>query len=414
MVPTADHSAGPVARGDKRPSPAAIDSGEPIQVAVVAGEASGDAQAAALLDAARRGGASIEAWGIGGAALRAGGVELLYDSSAWGAIGVIESLRLVAPLLLALRRLRHELARRRPDVVLLVDFGYFNVRVARAAKRLGLPVFYYFPPGSWNRRRSAGDLPQLTDRIVTPFPWSAETLRAASADAYWVGHPLVEQLRPSGTTAALRREFGLAHRAPTVALMPGSRTAELRYHLPLVAGVARLLTERRTDVQFLVAAAPTVDPGALDRAFGRNVRRRVVAGRTADLLGASDLVLTKTGTSTLEAAILGLPMVTFYTGSWLMGVEYRLRGGKKRFPRIAMPNLLADDDLVTELRAEEATPERLAAEAESLLSAPERRQTLSRRLRELTAPLAAPAGSAVSAAAELLLEFVTTRRGARA
>jgi lipid-A-disaccharide synthase len=177
-----------------------------------------------------------------------------------------------------------------------------------------------------------------------------------------VGHPLAERL-PLGLPAAdARVRLGLDPAAPTVALLPGSRPHELRHHLPPLVGAARRIARQAAGAQFVIPCPESRDRELLVQRLPADLRVVVSDGGAGDALAAADVVLTKTGTSTLEAALLGRPMVTFYTGGLSMKVEYVLRGGRRALPRISMPNILADEDLVLELRSGEVTALRLAQE----------------------------------------------------
>src|SRR5436305_5422829 len=160
----------------------------------------------------------LQAWGVGGPALAAAGVDLLADSRHWGAIGVIEAVKVAFRLAAPLQWCLEALAQRRPDLVVLVDFGAFNKHLARRAHELGLKVFWYFPPGSWSRRARVGrELAECVDAVATPFPWSETLLREAGVNAHFVGHPLLDVARPCETRALFRRRLGVAEDAPLVA-----------------------------------------------------------------------------------------------------------------------------------------------------------------------------------------------------
>src|SRR5438094_2602222 len=219
-----------------------------LNIALFAGEYSGDVQGAALAQALRArcaapnaqrpgtraagGPNALTLWGIGGARMREAGVRLWFDSTHWAVMGTYEALKLAPRLLWVLSRVKRELLAQRPDVLVLIDFGAFNARAAAWAKRQGLRVFYYFPPGSWRRgplRPGPRSLPAVTDRIATPFPWSEAALREAGADAHFVGHPLLDIARPTMTREAFRELHGIPLDAPLVCYLPGSRRHELRY-----------------------------------------------------------------------------------------------------------------------------------------------------------------------------------------
>lgn len=451
--------------------------GRPLRIAIVAGEASGDQQGAALLDALRTIASprSVEAWGIGGGRMRAAGVELLYDSSLLGTIGIVAALTQVPLFIRALGDVRRQLAARKPDVLVLIDAGGFNVPLANWVKERNLcPVFYYFPPSSWRRtvRPPGGnpkrDLAAITDRIVTPFPWSADNLRAGGADAHFVGHPLLDIVRPQLQPDDFYERFGLDPRRQIIALMPGSRVMEIRHILPAMIGAAGEIARRIPSAQFTLALAPNIPRDMVEdivrreqKAGGRAVRLQLfmhqAGGKLAqiaqstltpvpqlatnegltlpvvkedenaeprdrtnpshaplvicedltyDVIARSDLVITKSGTSTLEAMILGKPMIIVYRGSAAMAVEWKLRKKRLNIQYVGMPNILADEMLFPELLQDDASPEAIARLALDMLLQPERLLALKERLLDVAhATLGEP--GAVQRTAELLYEIAT-------
>jgi lipid-A-disaccharide synthase len=408
-----------------------------FEIALFAGEPSGDLMAAALLREIfrqacgwRRTGSQplafrlpeasttgsgpsarpplLRVWGIGGLALREAGVQTLYDSTRWGAIGIAEALKLAPRLLGVFARTRRELARRRPDLVILVDFGAFNARLGRYARSIGLPVFYYFPPGSWRRDgRTAARLRDVADRVATPFPWSAENLRAAGIDAHFVGHPLVDAVLGAEPPAAVVRGARICY-------LPGSRTHEIRDNGSVMVDVARLLSERDPSLSHVVVQSPGVDADLFDRVFSeRPVRKSpspplfevAPAGDIHEVLAESDVVVTKAGTVTLEVALHKRPMVVFYRGSFLQELEYRLLHARRiRF--IAMPNILMERMICPELIQRAATPERVAALAWALLTDPLIRERTLHDLEAISTLLGPPGANA--RAARLALSLIPT------
>ena len=235
---------------------------------MLAGEPSGDRQGAALLTALRTLVAPrpVEAWGIGGHFMQEAGVRLLYNSEPWASIGIAQTLLRIPRLLQVQAEMKRMVKQDPPDALVLIDAGGFNVPIGRAAKASGVcPVFYYFPPGSWRRRVPAGTEPpgadanqplRLTDwadRVVTPFPWSETVLQERGMDAHFVGHPLLDLVKPTLTDTEFYERFGLDPHRPIVALLPGSRKGEIRYILPLLIGAAAEISHRIPGVQFVVA-----------------------------------------------------------------------------------------------------------------------------------------------------------------
>ncbi len=420
-MPTGNPRRGPApGAGEAKPRKR---SGDALRVFVVAGEASGDAQASHLLEALRQRIPGCRFEGVGGPQMRAVGVQTHFDSAAWGAIGFLESLKLVPRLLSAKREAVRLIRRSAPDLLLLVDFGAFNVRLARSVRSLVPRVAYYFPPGSWKRRPASPELAKLTDLVVTPFPWSAEALKAVGANAHFVGHPLLDTARPRMDAARFREVVGLKPERPTVALLPGSRAHELRALLPILAESAERLLVQCPEAQFVMALAPTVQVEDVARLTGRSLtpgrgeegpslagtlllsgegRCALVRNGTYDAMGAADVVLTCSGTATLEAALLEKPLVLFYRvqGASIVEGFFRRRG----IGRIGLPNILAQRQICPELIQEALTPDRLAAEALDLLQPSERRSRMVEDLRALKRQLGEP--GALDRAADLVADLL--------
>ena len=237
-------------------------SDKPLRIAMVAGEPSGDRQGAALLEALQRLAAPrrVEAWGIGGHLMAEAGVRITRNSDPWASIGIAEVLGKL-PLLLWVRgEFKRALKKDPPDALVVIDSGGFNVPLARWAKQNKIcPVFYYFPPGSWRRNAKVQtgkrNLAEAADRIVTPFPWSAQALQAGGADAHFVGHPLLDLVKPTLADDEFYSRFGLDPHRPVVALLPGSRRQEIQHILPPLLGGADEISRRIPGVQFVVALA---------------------------------------------------------------------------------------------------------------------------------------------------------------
>jgi len=376
-------------------------------LAIVAGEASGDLHGAALIQELRCRLPDLEVFGIGGLHLRQAGVDIRFDSSGWGAIGIVESLRLVPKLLWIFARWKQMLLKAKPDGIILVDFGAFNIRVARFAHSQGMRIFYYFPPGSWRKEpRNAAELASLTDLIVTPFPWHARALQRAGANAHFFGHPALDVLHPM-PKKSFCQEIGLDPAKPVVALLPGSRTAEVAHILKVMLAAATLIRRTVPDAQFLIPSASEQISRHIRsqvEAWDQNQKAipsiRILEGRAHDCLQAADLSLTVSGTATLEAAILHTPMIILYRGSWLMELEYIIR--KPKFDHIGMPNILADRRICPELIQNEATPERIAALALELITDPARSEAMRFALQEAVVCLGEP--GAIRKTADLLMK----------
>ena len=233
-----------------------------MNIAIFSGELSGDLIGGGLAQELRRLAPDAVLWGLGSDSMQAADVELLFDSATWGAIGIVEAVGKVPGLLLeVVPKVKRELQTRRPDVVVLIDFGAFNVRIARFCKQIGLKVCYYFPPGSWRRTGNRGaELARITDLLACPFPWAAERYRNLGANAVYVGHPIIERVKAQMTRAEFAAQFGMNPDNPIIGLLPGSRRHEVMHLTPILLAAARLIYKEVPDAQFVVGVANSISP----------------------------------------------------------------------------------------------------------------------------------------------------------
>lgn len=364
---------------------------------ISAGEPSGDVYAGELVARLRAARPDLDAFGLGGDAVAASGARLLAHVRDVAVVGLLEVLRHLGDLRALFDRLLAEADRERPDVAVLVDYPDFNLRLAAQLHRRGIPVVYYVSPQVWAWRR--GRLKQIrrhVSRMLVLFPFEEAIYREARVPVTFVGHPLVERLAPLADRDAFVRGIGLDPGRPLVAVLPGSRSREVAHHRPALRGAAELMRARRPDLQLVVAAAPGLSDDALE-----GIGLPIVRDRTQALLGAADAGIVASGTATVEAALLGLPMVVVYR---LSPVTYALGRPLVRLDRFAMVNLIAGRDVVPELIQGDFTPERVAAETLRLLDDPERREAMRRDLADVSARLGAPGAS--DRAAEAVAAFL--------
>ncbi len=328
------------------------------RVVIVSGEASGDLYGADLARHLKAQLPDMELWGVGGVRMQEAGVHLLADSRAWGAIGIIESLKVAPRVWRVFLRLKRALKRLQPELLVAIDFGAFNIPLCRWAKTQGMRVVYYMPPSSWRRDRQGRDLPAVADAVLTPFAWSAEILQAMGANAIRIRHPLLRLTHPSESRITFCQRLGLDPDRPIVALLPGSRHHEVRALTTLYARVASLLTERLPEVQFVLSVAPHFTPEYLHTLWADGQKQWVPTETrpVADMLAHADCAVVCSGTATLEAALLGTPMLIVYRGDALMNLEYRLRKRRLALEMIGLPNLILGRKIIPELIQEQATP----------------------------------------------------------
>jgi len=340
------------------------------RIFMVAGEPSADQHAAMLGEALLRE-RDVRLGGVGQSRMRAAGFDLFLDSSGWSGIGVVDSLRRVPRLLGRMRVLAAHLTAEPPDLLVPIDFGAFNARLLRRiGDQLPCPVLYYFPPRSWSRTADYARLAGLVDRVATPFPWSEGRLHEAGIDAAWVGHPVVDRIRPleGAERASLRTELGLDPARPLVGLLPGSRGMEIRCNGPQMLGAAQMIADEIDEAQFLLSVAPSVP----EEVLREQVRQHGLADRTALIAGvpeivqAADMAIVSSGTATLEAAAAGCPMLVVYRGTRLMSLEKHLRRFSVGF--VGIPNILANEEIAPELLDADAKAPVIARHALALLT----------------------------------------------
>jgi lipid-A-disaccharide synthase len=366
------------------------------RVVISAGEASGDAYGAALTRELRAILPDVDVAGAGGKRMSAEGVALLADSSHWGAISIMQSLRVLPRVRKGYGALKRALASGQPGLFVPIDFGYVNIRLARYARANGWKVLYFVPPGSWRRDRQGRDLPAVTDAIVTPFPWSAEILRGMGADAHWFGHPIKQLLHDVPGEHPDRQ--GLA-------VLPGSRSHEIMMNLPVLAVGLRDLPET---LDF--ALAPTADSATIARMWegisGRKNDRFHTSGAGGVLSGARAAVVCS-GTATLEAALCRTPLVVVYRLSSAMVAEARILQalGLFRMPKyIALPNILLDEQAVPELIQDDASPAAIREWVDRLLHDSDLREAQQQCFERLDEALGA--GDAITRTARLAAEML--------
>ena len=368
------------------------------------GEASGDLYAGALAAELRARAPAVEIFGFGGPRLAAAGGDLIGTFTGLTVTGLTEALRVIPRSYAMYRRLIAAARERRPDVFVAIDFPDFNFRLMAALHRLGVPIVYYVSPQLWAwRPRRMETMKRFVGKMLVIFPFEAALYARAGIPVEFVGHPLVELARPTQARTAFLGEYGLAADTLTVALLPGSRPNEIERIAPGILAALPLIRARVPRVQFVVARAPNL-PDALFAPFVREAGIAMIEGRTDDVLAASDVVITASGTATVQAALHERPMVVVYR---LSPLTYRLG---KRFLKVdtyAMPNLVAGRRIIPELIQDGFTPERVAEETVALLVDADRYARVQRDLRGVHERLGAPGAS--GRAADAILEVVFRR-----
>jgi lipid-A-disaccharide synthase len=339
----------------------------PPKILVSAGEASGDLYASLVVEELRRLAPGAEFFGCTGPRLRAAGVRTVVDAASLAVVGLLEVVSDIPRIHREYRKLLAAAAVERPDVAILTDSPDFHLRVARRLHRQGVPVVYLVAPQAWAWRK--GRVKQMRrdiSRLLCIFPFEEDFFTREGVNATYIGHPLAGLVRPSLSRDEFFRKHRLAAGRPLVSVLPGSRRGEAARHLPaLLDAAGRLYRERA--VNLVLPASSTTGAAFFEERLGLSAPGmiRVIEGESWDAMAHSDVALVASGTVTVEAALLGTPMVTFYKVaplSWLAG-RFLVR-----VPFYSMVNLIAGRAVVTELMQSRMTGEAIAREALRLLT----------------------------------------------
>jgi lipid-A-disaccharide synthase len=388
----------------------------PPQILISAGEASGDMYAGRLAtELVNRTGAHM--FGMGGERMREAGVELVAQSSDVAVSGISEVWSKLPELRRTMRRLTDEAAARQPQLAILTDFPSFHVRLARSLQRQNIRCVCFIAPQFWAWRPwRARMIAKRFVKALCIFPFEEEFYRKAGVAVAFIGHPLVDIVRPTMPRAAFLAQQGLDSSRPIVALLPGSRMNELQHNLPAILDGCGQIAKQKPGCQFVLALAPglnatlTSDGGSAGRTLriqsGTTARTfqvpltvdlHVAPALTYDVVGAATVAIVASGTATVETALLGTPMVVVYRVARLTELVVRTFVTTKY---VAMPNLIAGRGVVPELLQQDCTGQRIAAEIVRLLDSKTAREEMQQALAEVRAKLGP--GGAIERAAEII------------
>lgn len=369
-----------------------------MRILVSAGESSGDMYAAQLVRSLREHRNGITFFGCTGPRLREAGVDTVIDTGKLAVVGLAEVVSHLPGIYREYRRLLRVIRRNPPDAAILTDSPDFHLRLARHLKRLGTPVYYLVAPQVWAWRQ--GRVRQISERVkklFCLFPFEQPWFRDRGVDAYYIGHPLAAKVKPRWNKQQFFARHGLCPNIQTVALLPGSRAGEARRHMPDVLATVELL-RRRFRLQFILGTPHGFAQRGVYSIFRERISAlsiKVIEDESWDVLAHADLALAASGTVTVEAAVLGTPMVTFYkvtnlswrAGRWLVKVPY-----------LSMVNLIAGRLVVPEHIQMDMTAENLARSTATLLQEPGKAQQMRAELLQIKQLLTASADPLVTAA----------------
>jgi lipid-A-disaccharide synthase len=372
-----------------------------LKILISAGEASGDLYAATLAAELLRRHADLELFGCAGPRMRASGVRAVVEAESLAVVGLIEVVAHIPRIRREFHKLLAAARGERPALAILTDSPDFHLRLARRLKRMGIPVVYLVAPQVWAWRK--GRLPairQSVDRLLCIFPFEEPFFKEHGVPVTYIGHPLARLVRPSLGRAEFFQKHGLSEDRPLVALLPGSRQAEAARHMPALEAAAAEIA-RQAPVNLALGR-----PKISFREPNPATSIKVIEGETWDLLAHATVALAASGTVTVEAALLGTPLVTYYkvtAFTWFAGKFLA------DVPFYSMVNLIAGRAVIPELMQNEMTGERLATEALKLLNSPAAREEMRRGLAAVAEALTVPQDP-MERAADVVDQILATNR----
>ena len=376
------------------------------RILISAGEASGDIHAAAVTAAIKKIDSSAEVFGMGGDALRNAGGEVLFDIKDHGVMGFVEVLKKLPDLFKLRDDFEKVMDERKPDCLITVDYPGFNMKLAKLAHDKGIPVVSYIAPSAWAWHKSrAKKVAKIVDKVACIFPFEYDVYKEAGAPVEFVGHPLVDIVKPKMTREEAMAFAGKEEGKKLILLMPGSRLMEIEKMLPTLLEAAKLIKKQLPEVGFVMPRAGTIPVSLLEEKIKvSGLEVKITEGNNYDLFSVADLALATSGTVTLEAALCGLGSVIVYKTN---PVTYFIAKLVVNIPHIGLPNIVAAKSVLPELIQNDFTPAKVAQEALVLLES-ERNAKMKEDLAYVKERLGKP--GAVGRVAELVLKIAGEKR----
>lgn len=336
------------------------------RILIAAGEASGDLHASCLVKAMLELEPNLHFYGMGGEKLREAGGRIIFDISKLSVMGITEVIRHLGHIYHVFKWFKKSLKNDRPDLIILIDYPEFNLRLAKAAKGYNIPVLYYISPQIWAwRTKRIKKIGKLVDKMIVVFPFELSLYEREGVDVSFVGHPLLDIVKVKKSEEENVKRFGLDEQKKTIGLLPGSRLSEVKRILPPMIGAAQQLSKRFEHLQFILPIAPGLKKEeVVKQTENPTVAITVVDNSIYEVIDISYLVVVASGTATLETSLLSTPMVIIYKMSPL---SYLIGRSLVKVPYIGMANIIAGKKVVPELIQGEATAERITDEVTRLL-----------------------------------------------
>lgn len=371
---------------------------------IVAGEASGDLHAANFVKAAHAINPELYFYGIAGAKMQAAGVEAVHDAAELAVMGLIEPLLNYRKLSAVLKHMKQLVCRDKPDLLVLIDYPGFNLRLAEAAKACGVKVLFYVSPQVWAWRQGrVKKIGERIDMMAVIFPFESEFYERFHIPVRYVGHPLVDEVKAHLSRDEAIQRFGLDASKRTIGLFPGSRRGEVKRLLPIMLRAAKQLKQTHPELQFILPIASSLKAEMIQPCLDAvDVEIITVEGQSYDVSQTCDAIMTASGTATLEIAMMGIPMVITYKVAWL---TWAIVDHMIKIPHIGLANIVAGEEVAKEYVQNDATPEALAREVAHILDDRDYAEAMKLKLAEVKRRLGEGGGS--ENLARLALEMLT-------
>ena len=333
------------------------------KVFIITGEYSGDMHGGKVAELLKEKIPDIHIEGIGGENLAKAGAKLFCDHSKMSGFGL--SLKMIIDHLSLEKRVSDYILNVfKPDLVLCIDYGTFNLRVAKHLKGKGIKVFHYIPPQVWaSRKWRIKGIKKYVDKVLCIFPFEEDMYKEYGIDVHYCGHPLIKQLPQKANKEEFFNKHGLDINKPLVSVFPGSRPLELKFLADTLIGGAKKLQKKHPELQFCISHAPSLKDDVFDK-YVKDTDFKVIKGENQALLSVSDVLILASGTVALEAALYQVPMIIGYKGPWILYLAYLLF---RCIKRVSLPNIVTGEDIVPELIQTKFTKDNICYEIERLL-----------------------------------------------
>ena len=362
---------------------------KPQHFLIIAGEASGDLHGSMLVSEIKMCLPEARFTGMRGARMQKAGVDRLFGIERMGAVGFVEVLWDFIHYYNVYRTLMKEIATRSYDAIILIDYPTLNLRLAKQARRFDYPVFFFISPQIWAWRKGRiRTIRESVSKMFVILPFEEKLYLDAGVDAEFLGHPFVDLVRPSLTRKESQKKYSLSPKLKTIGLLPGSRMNEINSLLNVMVQAAEKIRAELGSCRFLLPVADSIDPDLIRQRLGDNpLGIQLIQGQSYDVMNSCDMLIIASGSATLEAGIIGCPMVIIYK---LNPLTYFLAKLLVNAPLVGLVNIVAEEEVVPELIQNQVTAENISAEVLAVLRAPEKEKAIRDRLLKIKNTLGKP------------------------